>query len=200
MIYLSQIAVPWSWAKDPYQLHRALWQLFPDRPSDRRDFLFRVETRHARAGQVVLLQSLQAPQNCAAAQVLASKVTQFALSPGQRLHFRLRANPVKNIKDNRGRVNSRGEVKSCRVPLIDDNQLMQWLVRKLQDAAVLHSASMSKEPALCFNKQAVAGKIQPVCFEGILQVTSETHFYQCLVNGIGPAKSMGCGMLSIARA
>ncbi|MCK8353393.1 type I-E CRISPR-associated protein Cas6/Cse3/CasE, partial [Erwinia amylovora] len=100
----------------------------PDRPSDRRDCLFRVDTRHARAGQVVLLHSLQAPQNCAAAQVLASKVTQFALSPGQRLHFRLRANPVKNIKDHRGRVNSRGEVKSCRVPLIDDNQLMQWLV------------------------------------------------------------------------
>ncbi|MCK8181534.1 type I-E CRISPR-associated protein Cas6/Cse3/CasE, partial [Erwinia amylovora] len=96
-------------------LHRALGQLFPDRPSDRRDFLFRVETRHARAGQGVLLQSLQAPQNCAAAQVLARKVTQFALSPGERLHFRLRANPVKNIKENRGRVYFRGEVKSCRV-------------------------------------------------------------------------------------
>ncbi|AUX73621.1 type I-E CRISPR-associated protein Cas6/Cse3/CasE [Erwinia pyrifoliae] len=200
MIYLSQIDVPWSWAKDPYQMHRALWQLFPDRPSDRRDFLFRVETRHAGSGQRVLLQSPQLPQNCAAAKVLASKVMHLNLSPGQRLHFRLRANPVKTIKDKRGRLNSRGEVKSCRVPLIDDNQLMQWLVRKLEGAAVLNSASVSKEPALCFNKQAVAGKIQPVCFEGILQVTSETHFYQCMADGIGPAKSMGCGMLSIARA
>lgn len=200
MIYLSQIDVPWSWAKDPYQLHRALWQLFPDRPSDKRDFLFRVETNEARSGQRVLLQSPHSPQDCAAAQVLASKVIDLNLLSGQRLHFRLRANPVKTIKDSRGRLNGRGEVKSCRVPLIDDGQLMQWLVRKLQGAAVLQSASVSKEPALCFNKQATAGKIQPVCFEGILQVSSETHFYQCMANGIGPAKSIGCGMLSIARA
>lgn len=198
-MYLSKVVVGWRWAKDPYQLHRALWQLFPDRPQDQRDFLFRVEGSEASQGMNVLLQSTYSPQQAKVAQVLATKVLKPVLLQGLTYHFRLRANPVKTIKDEQGRLNARGEIKTCRVPLLGEEECMKWLARKLVPAAQLQSARMVKEPVLLFQKKGVDGKIQTVCFEGVLVVNDAEALASLIHSGIGPAKSMGCGLLSLAR-
>jgi len=44
------------------------------------------------------------------------------------------------------------------------------------------------------------GKIQAVRFSGLLRVSDPAAFDRILQQGIGPAKSFGCGMMSIARA
>lgn len=199
-MFLSKVVVDWKWAKDPYQLHRALWQLFPDRPQNQRDFLFRVEAGDASRGLNVLLQSTHSPQQAKVATVLASKSIEPILLQGLGYYFRLRANPVKSIRDGKGRLNARGEVKTCRVPLLGEDECLRWLERKLAPAAQLQSARMVREPVLLFHKKGMNGKIQTVCFEGTLVVNDADEFASLIHSGIGPAKSMGCGMLSLARA
>lgn len=199
-MYLSKVWINWHWAKDPYQLHRAIWQLFPGRPDDQRDFLFRVEDVQPGRGAAVLLQSQQAPESADVANVLASKDYSLPLVQGVRLRFRLRGNPIKSIKDNRQRLNAKGEIKSCRVPLIHEEEQLQWLARKLEVAAQLETARVVEEQPLYFRKSDTGGKIKPVCFEGILVVKDTEQFKGLIEQGIGPAKAMGCGMLSIAPA
>ncbi|WP_305856480.1 type I-E CRISPR-associated protein Cas6/Cse3/CasE [Balneatrix alpica] len=199
-MYLSKVWLDWHWAKDPYQQHRALWQLFPDRAAEKRDFLFRVEDWQSRKGAAVLMQSALAPATTEVAQVLATKTVAFTIPIGRTLRFKLRANPVKTIKDERQRLNRKGEVKTCRVPLVQEEQQLQWLMRKLAPAARLESAWVSKEQPLYFRKGEMAGKIQPICFEGLLTI-EDTAAWQILIQqGIGPGKAMGCGLLSVAPA
>lgn len=199
-MYLSKVWINWHWAKDPYQLHRAIWQLFPGRPDDQRDFLFRVEDLQPGRGAAVLLQSQQAPESAEVASVLASKGYTLPLAQGVRLRFRLRGNPIKSIKNERQRRNAKGEIKSCRVPLIHEEEQLQWLARKLEAGAQLETARVVDEQPLYFRKSDMPGKIKPVCFEGILVVNDVEQFKGLIERGVGPAKAMGCGMLSIAPA
>lgn len=199
-MFLSKVWIEGYWAKDAYQLHRALWQLFPNRPEDQRDFLFRVEDRQPGRGASVLMQSIQAPAGAAVAQVIATKIYQPTLAVGDRLRFKLTANPIKTIKDERQRVNAKGEIKRCRVPLIAEDAQLHWLVRKLAGAAELETAMVIPDPAVYFQKSAISGKIQPVTFEGLIRVKHSAELSQLLSHGIGPGKAMGCGLLSVARA
>lgn len=196
-MFLSKVWIGWRWAKDPYQLHRALWQLFPDRPTDDRDFLFRVEEQQRGKGAMALLLSAEQPQSAPVAEVIASKPMPQNITAGARLRFRLRANPVKTIKDSKRR-DKNGEAKSIRVPLIQEEEQLKWLLRKFVGVAELETARVLQEPALFFRKQDMGGKIQPVCFEGVLTVVDNEALFMMLRQGIGPAKAMGCGLLSLA--
>jgi CRISPR system Cascade subunit CasE len=124
-MHLSKIELDWRFACDPYQWHRALWQLFPGQEETERSFLFRVE--RFQPGQIaqLLLQSKSAPlEDVANVRVTACRDYSFSLHDGQILHFRLIANPIKTIRDNEGRLNQKGVVKSCRVPLLQEEQQM----------------------------------------------------------------------------
>lgn len=199
-MFLSKVFINWRWARNPYQLHRAIWQLFPDRPEADRNFLFRVEEIKAGHGSMLLLQSRDAPQDADVAQVLASKIMNLCVPEDVLLRFRLRANPIKTIKDEHERLNTRGTIKSCRVPLIHEEEQLTWLQRKLADAALLQTAQVIQEQPLYFHKDDHGGKIQPVCFDGVLTVADTERFTALLTQGIGPAKGMGCGLLSIGKA
>ena len=74
--------------------------------------------------------------------------------------------------------------------------------RKLDVSARLEALIIANCLPLYFKKSNanMAGKIQPVSFQGILQVTKPTSLKKMIVNGIGPAKAFGCGLLSLARA
>lgn len=199
-MFLSKIWIDWQWARDPYQIHRALWQLFPNSPDAKRDFLFRVEDLQPGRGAAILLQSVIAPERAEVASVIASKAIEWQLPAGALLRFKLRGNPVKTIKDKRQRLNRKGEVKACRVPLIHEEEQRQWLVRKLDGAARLETMQLVTEPPLYFRKAGVGGKVQPVSFEGILILDDPERLLALINEGIGPAKSLGCGLLSLGRA
>jgi len=199
-MFLSKVFVDWQWSKNPYQIHRALWRLFPNQSDAEREFLFRVEHAQPGRGSLLLLQSEMEPISAEVANVVASKLVNYEISHDALLRFRLRANPIKTIKDERQRVNARGEIKSCRVPLVHEEEQLQWLERKLLGAASLQFAQAIKEAPLFFRKQDRGGKIQPICFEGVLTVTDPGRFQSLLTQGVGPAKGMGCGLLSVARA
>ena len=205
-MYLSKVLVPWSAVKNPYQLHKELWKLFPGRPDDERNFMFRVETIQKGHSATVLMQSAWQPEDTNITRLVASKQVQLNVSEGMWLRFRLRANPIKTIKDERQRTDSKGNIKRSRVPLIHEEEQIAWIQRKLADAVEFDSIQVTKEAPIFFRKQRDkanrqldhSGKIQTVCFEGIFKVKDSEALQNSILAGVGPAKSFGCGMLSIA--
>lgn len=204
-MHLSKIHIPLALAKNTYELHQALWRLFPKRDNEKRDFLFRVEKLEKGIGSSILLQSAIKPQLSESSPViLGVRDYNPIFSLGQRLRFRLRANPIKTIKDSdKGTVEKKGRTftRTVRVPLLHEEQQQAWLERKLQDCAQLETLIIQPEPILYFRKvkEKRSGKIQPVLFEGILTVLEPELLFQQLQKGIGPAKAFGCGLLSIAK-
>jgi CRISPR system Cascade subunit CasE len=200
-MYLSKVMISGAACRNPYEIHRVLWNLFPEDAEAKRDFLFRIE----RIGQQsigVLLQSLRQPSVTASreARIVGSKPYPLQLLVGQRLRFLLLANPVKTISDESGRMNTEDEVKKCRVPLIGDEDQRAWLLRKLNSFAEVVSVSAEKRSPLNFRKSSerLIGKIQPVCYQGTLKVVNPDGFRQLVFTGIGPAKAFGCGLMSVA--
>ncbi len=205
---LSRITVDWRHAANPYDIHRALWRLFPRQPKEAREnfaarrtgFLFRIETLVVGRGAMVLMQSATPP----AAEADGARVLRLSnpfdpiLQTGQRLGFLLTANPVKAIADENGRLNCKGEMKKCRVPLLREEEQRAWLVRKLDGTALLENVDLRTDRPLYFRKQGV-GKIVPVTFEGALRVTDSAELVHHLKNGIGPAKAFGCGLMLARR-
>ena len=204
-MYLSKIHIPWTQAENPYQLHKALWRLFPRLEDADREFLFRVEQLQKGIGAQVLMQSAIQPQSSEQSPaLLALREYSLNLQNGQRFRFRLRANPIKTIKDiNKGTVEKKGKTftKTVRVPLWHEEQQQAWLERKLENFAQLETLMVQPEPVLYFRKvkEGRSGKIQTVMFDGILTVTDVEAFNHKITQGIGPAKAFGCGLLSVAR-
>ncbi len=199
-MYLSKIVIDRRWSRDLYQLHQALWQLFPERPDAARDFLFRVEQQQPGQGCYLLMQSILAPCSSSAATVIGSKEIAYGLNIGMPLRFKLRANPVKTIKDAQQRLDGKGNIKRCRVPLINEQAQIDWLARKLSSGAKIEDVHPITERPYYFSGGGHNGKLNTVCFEGVFTVTDNIALTELIRQGIGPAKSMGCGLLSLAPA
>lgn len=198
-MYLSRVYVQWPKSKNSYTLHQSLWELFPNRPDDARDFLFRVEQEKTGAGATILMLSQKEPMvGVDFVEVKATRDYSLNLREGQRFRFLLKANPIKTIKDEKGRKNSKGEIKKCRVPLIKEEEQQRWLMRHLDGIAVLEEVQVSPCVPLYFRKGRQAGKVVPVRFEGVVRVADPQAFKELVGKGIGPAKALGCGMLSLA--
>lgn len=207
-MFLSRVEVAWPKARNPYDLHRAVWGLFPGEPreprrafeQDRQGFLFRMEAGKPGQAARLLVQSRRTPLAIAEhARVLGMRELVPQPAQGQRLAFLLTANPIKTIVDQEeGRQCKRGALKKCRVPLVREQEQRNWLARKLNGAARIETMSLQTHPPLYFRKNG-AGKIVPVSFEGILTVNQPGLLKILLENGIGPAKSFGCGLLLLRR-
>ncbi len=195
-MYLSKIHIPWTDCKNNFELHQALWCLFPNRDAEKRDFLFRVEQLEKGVGAKVLMQSITPPQQSADSPVIVDwREYNPEFLSGQRLRFR--ANPIKTIKDkSKGTVEKKGKTftKTVRVPLLHEEEQQVWLERKLQGFGQLEALIIQPESVLYFRKvkEKRSGKIQPVLFDGILTVMEPDQFVLQLKQGIGPAKAFGC--------
>lgn len=202
-MYLSKIMMSGAVCRNPYEIHRALWRLFPEDEKASRDFLFRVEESD-RTGGVILMQSVREPENVhqSAARIMACRDYSLSFTTGQRLRFLVVANPIKMINDESGRMNAEGEPKKCRVPLIREEDQRAWFERKLGDVASLESLTIDPVFPLRFKKEKEnrAGKIQQVKFQGVFAVQAPEALRQLVMSGIGPAKAFGCGLLSLARS
>jgi CRISPR system Cascade subunit CasE len=206
-VYLSRIEIPWSTVRNPYRIHKEIWRLFPNMSKeprksldeDRQGFLFRLEESRPGNPAKFLLQSRQSPTPSERMIVLATREFNPQPVKGQFLSFLLTANPVKTITDHEGRRNGKGEAKKCRVPLIKEDQQIEWLRIRLRDAAAIESAKVRSLPPIFFLKKGESGKLAPVQFEGILCVNNPGLLLTVLQNGIGPAKAFGCGLMLVRR-
>jgi len=196
-MFLSKCILSTSRPINPYQLHREIWKLFPDRPDDKRDYLFRVENLGQKAPQQILLQSLTKPVADKGKLLMLSQTKKVALQirSGQMLRFMIRANPTKRIKEE-NKTTNQGRV---RVPIIDEEEMSVWLRRKLKDAAVLHEMVINGQNILYFRKGSDTGKIVAITYSGLLEIKNEKKLLNIIEKGIGPAKAFGCGLLSVSR-
>jgi CRISPR system Cascade subunit CasE len=200
-MYLSKVLMKGSALRNPYEVHRTLWRLFPVNGEAKRDFLFRIEQSDYSCAQI-LIQSNRQPENSTeAARILACKAYRPILAGGHRLRFFLVANPIKMIDDESGRKNARGEVKKCRVPLLREDEQRAWIMRKLGNAALIEALTIDRGSPIRFRKgrEDRVGRIQPVLFRGTLKVQIPEFMTALVRAGIGPGKAFGCGLISLAR-
>lgn len=190
-MYLSELSLDAKLARNPYEIHRHLWRLFPDMPEDKRSFLYRVF--YGRNGEPlrVLMQSFYEPSASVSAKgciMLRKKVFNPSFKEKERLQFVLCANPTKQLMKER-----------CRVPLIDEEQLIEWLKKKLENAVSLENAEIVEKRNLYFQKGGKAGKIVTTSFSGQIRVNDPINMLTILEQGIGRAKAFGCGLMLVRR-
>lgn len=196
-MYLSKIMINGTGCRNAYEIHQALWTLFPENADANRDFLFCVR-RSSRNRIELLMQSVREPKiSSKEVQIIACRKYSPPLRIGQRLRFLLIANPVKTINDEDGRQNAKGGPKKCRVPIIREEEQRAWLVRKFNGAALFEKLIIDPALPLRFRKtkEDRIGKIQPVGFQGILKVIGPNVMSDMVQKGISPAKAFGCGLM-----
>ena len=179
---------------DRYELHRTLMNAFPEKlPADER-ILYRVEENRNLPVISVLVQSHYLPEWDASERMQQSgylmdapQVRQIVpgVDQGQRLPFRLQANPTVKRDGKRHAV-------------YGDAELLGWLQRKGDqhgfacDPLDVQIAKLGKKYGK--RRQAIWHAVQ---FDGVLTITSTESFTDALVSGIGSAKAFGFGLLSI---
>jgi CRISPR system Cascade subunit CasE len=185
---------------DSHELHCALLQAFPSAAADGPGrVLYRVEPPRGEPCFVVLVQSELAPDwsrlKVPADYLLgppAVKPFDPVFTSGQRLCFRLRANPT---------VKRDGK----RRPLLDEREQRAWLDRKGAEGGFrVVRAEVSPEGAACGHKSVPGATLtlthHAVRFDGVLTVTDPGQLRRTVADGLGPAKGFGFGLLSLARA
>lgn len=189
----------------PYELHRTLMRGIGEARTGER-LLYRIEPEGHAAGPVVLVQTRHTVpvwdpmiENQYLLHAEGPKELEPVFEDGDRLRFRLTANPVK-------------KQKGKRIPLIfaahDDKHVttyFDWLSRQgtqcgfrvlgVRDAPFRLASNRRKQSV--YEKQKIPHF--GVRFDGALEVTQPDLLLNALEAGIGPAKSFGFGLLSVSR-
>lgn len=194
-MFWTELWLSENMVRNSYDIHKTLWKMFPGQ--SKREFLYTVTERQRGQGARVLLQSQESPclAECGPSITVLRQPKSLAgivLQPGQILRFRLVANPTKKIRD------AAQQERAIRVPHVGQHHQIAWLTRKLDGIGrVVYAEAQETEP-IHFSKSGQRGKVQPVCFTGVLEVLDGDAFRDMLNRGIGPAKSFGCGLMQLA--
>ena len=190
-MYLSELQLDPSVFRNPYEIHRVIWRLFPDQPDMERPFLYRIQRDHRdRPSRLLVLSNIEPIPKADRVSILRGpKPVEIPVQKGQWWRFALTANPTKRIAKTRARV-----------PLGDDVQRTDWLRRQLASAAELAEAHVTATRTIVFTKGQTHGTVQQVDLTGLLVVKDVDQLHRLIQTGIGPAKAFGCGLLSLAPA
>ena len=188
----------------PYELHKAIMRAFPDADDGGPGrVLFRVDHSGDSGNVYLLVQSEKKPSWDKAERLLGSlaeppqtKSLDLKLSKGQVLYFRLLANPT--VKRRRG-----DNLPTKRLGLLREEDQLAWLKGKAEKGGFgLLSRTTTAKEMLKETKENGATKhrlsLLSVCFEGILRVENPESFLETVRSGIGSAKGLGFGLLSLA--
>lgn len=193
---------------NPHKLHRTLMRAFPFPLAQNERVLFRIEIFKRGDPPVVLVQSLLKPNWESVEKEFAGYFSQLPamkaiesleINSGDIFLFRLRANPTR-------RVFYKSSKKYQRISLFAEHDRKDWLVRKgqaggfslMEDLLVVRDAPYR---TFLFSKDDETHKatINMVDFDGLLSIEDPDKFLASIQSGIGPAKGLGCGLLSLAR-
>lgn len=170
---------------NPYEMHRTLERVF-DGNSNR--CLWRREEESVVIRHTGALALSNLPPGYVKEATGSKKET---YSVGTWLPFRLVANPVEMVGDNR-----KGEVRKRRV-ITGPDRLTRWLAFQGERGGFrLHDCSISRSRNW-MPKNPKGIRIVAHEFRGVLEVTNEERFNQTLYNGIGKGKGFGLGMIHI---
>ena len=215
MIYLSQLVLDpasrqvRSELADPYQMHRTLSKAFGDAEGELAQArpLFRViEGRDC--GLKVLVQSRTAPawdrlpkSGSYLVEPPTVKALDISFHVGQRLRFHLRGNPTGRRIFGDPAPGQKPSGK--RVGVYGEQAQRDWLDRKATENGFRVLSCMVSERGFQTSRKSPGSPVMRhlcVDFDGILEVTEPELFLDALQSGIGSAKGLGFGLLSVARA
>ncbi len=197
------------------------------RRTDSGAFLFRVDVQSG-GRVVILVQSAIKPDweyafhNAGHFLAARPEVKPIDLSFGAKtcLRFRLVANPTRKVatipRAKRSDVKEPGR-HGRRVPVPGtDEALKEWLERRAEPGARSGKAPFAHRPRAGFRLQRIdriqcgyvymckthdrsrGQRLRSVRYDGVLEVTDADGFRNTVIRGIGPAKSFGFGLLSVA--
>lgn len=206
---LAKLLVPDDVSARTAASHHLVWSLFADGPDRRRDFLWREEA----PGQFMALSSRE-PSDPHGLFDLDFKPFEPDLSPGDRLGFTLRANPVvarMSVKGQRGKrhdvvmdtlYRGSGDRAEARPEAIATGGA-GWLARQ----GVAHGFATSGTLAVDGYEtvRVVRDGVPPIRFgrldiSGVLTVHDPVKFLAALTAGFGRSRAFGCGLMLIRRA
>jgi len=218
-MYLSKLTLDPTRAQaqrdlvSPYQLHKTIAHAFPDGESDqhraRHGVLFRVEEPE-RGGVSILVQSATAPDWGRlplgyAARTDGPKPFSPDLSVGQRLRFRLVANPIRRERIDGKAQPRRAALVHPRATGAFPTGYLDWLDRQAEVAGFtvqeVADVPFRLAPRRRVGTDEVAKGHIPhfgVRFDGLLCIVEPDRLLDALRRGIGSAKAFGFGLLSLA--
>jgi CRISPR system Cascade subunit CasE len=211
------------WVARPYRVHQRLCLAFGDEPSPapRGDappsapsappagglagrVLFRIESNRDRTK--ILVQSPGPPDWAAAfgdlpvlAEAPQCKRVDWQLGDRQLLAFRLRANPTRRKTCDPAEG---GDGRKRRIGITDELEQLAWLARKGEASGFRVLRAQVRQDGLLQDTQTSAAEhrtlsLLSVQFDGILQVADAERLHGALATGIGAAKALGFGLLSL---
>lgn len=178
-------------------------------------FLFRIDPQPGGRVVIVVHSAAEPDWNYAfhnAGYLLAAPPQVKPLDPcfkvGQRLRFRVLANPTRRLSSRslgpdgqpvKSWANGRGKGK--RVPVPSD-KLSDWLARQSEGAGFSAEPKLvSIQPGYMYmNKPRTdqRTRLRSVRYDGILTVDDPARFREAIARGLGPGKAFGFGLLSVA--
>jgi len=193
----------------PYDLHRTILRAFATPlPADER-VLFRVEyEENLRSSTAILVQSQSCPDwekvtgqfgDYFLIKPAVKAISELHFAANELMRFRLRANPTKreNVKEEKGK----------RRGLYKDIDRISWLERKgKENGFSLFKESLVLRPFPQRNFLINDGiekhkaTLNIVDFDGLIKVENTEKLTGAVKKGLGSAKGLGCGLLSLARA
>jgi CRISPR system Cascade subunit CasE len=200
---------------DPYQLHKTLTtrcfagdSIVAQRNTPRAEavaahgLLFRLDADPLRNQLVILAQSHVRPNwgglpDGYTLAINGPKVIDLrnVLLAGQTFRFRLRASPTKRLGNSTEFKQDAGK----RVPIKIEEEQVKWLHRKGEQHGFRVLRVHTTERDLQVGRKAGHEMHwHSVCFDGVLAVTDPVALHTAVECGIGTAKGMGFGLLSLA--
>jgi CRISPR system Cascade subunit CasE len=200
MSYLTQAFLDYETAarcqlRDVYDWHQLVWQAFPGRDGQHRDFLTRLDRRERDRAFRLLIVSPLVPVRPATWPKVPEAWQTREITPAFLSHrhyrFQLRANPTK-----------RGNASRKRLPLRTPEEQTVWLKRKAEQSGfAVAEETLRIMPGgrewFRVEKRQQAGVHHAVEFEGMLTVTTPELFRVAFAKGIGSAKGFGFGLLAL---
>lgn len=205
-----------EWVRSAYTEHQWLWRFLPAPPGTARTFLFR--RRDADGLPRFYVVSAAEPAAPSPHWQVASKPYAPNLTPGDRLAFELRANPVVTSRSTNGKAARHDVVMQEKTRLLKDRQLARWADwhtpdRPPLDDLVQRTCSQwllgrGQRLGMAIDEDTLGvegyeqqrGKngelrFSTVDFSGTLRVVDSGALRAALVGGVGHAKAFGCGLL-----
>ncbi len=180
---------------DPYEMHATLMRLV-DAGASRP--LWRLETQRSGAAAQILVQTDIEPDPDQLTGRGKAYFTSFVSKPnriledigaGEALRFRLRANPT---------VTRQGK----RHGLLREEEQLAWIDRCLRARGTTDILTVVRESSRQVMRRRRGSKpiiIYAVTFDGILRVEDPQALHAAVREGIGHAKALGFGLLTVAR-
>ena len=200
MSYLTQAFLDYEVAarlklRDLYDWHQFVWEAFPGRDGEPRDFLTRLDRRQRDQQFRLLIVSPKRPVRPAAwpdgPEAWQIREVASGFLSHRHYRFQLRANPTR-----------RDSASRKRLPLRTSEEQTAWLRRKAaQSGFVVAEEALRVIPEgrewFRVETRGQAGVHHSVEFEGRLAVTDQGAFEASFARGIGSGKSFGFGLLAL---